>query len=218
LIRVKICSVQESEHILAAAEAGADFVGLNFVPGVRRRLSADKVKTVVKAYRAKSSSGPKLVGIFVDQPIEEVNRILDECELDMAQLSGHESFDYCSLVCRTVIKAVHVPMGQPNEGVLTYLDSIISKLNGMDVIPLLHPDVGTDLGGTGRSFDWSIASALAKRYPLILAGGLSPENVARAVRDVCPWGVDVSSGVETDNIKDISKMMEFVQQAKGTGL
>lgn len=210
--------MQKSEHILAAAEAGADFVGLNFVPGVRRRLSEDKVKTLVKEYRTKNSSGPKLVGIFVDQPIEEVNRILDECELDIAQLSGHESLDYCSLVRRTVIKAVHVPIGQPEEKVLNYLDPIVSKLNEMDIMPLLHPDVGTDLGGTGRSFDWSIASVLAKRYPIILAGGLSPENVTRAVGDIRPWGVDVSSGVETDNIKDISKIMEFVSKARGAVL
>ncbi len=215
MTHVKICSVQETEHMLAAAEAGADFVGLNFVPGVRRRLTEEKATGMVQAYRAKHThGGPKLVGIFVDQPVEEVNRILEGCDLDMAQLGGHESVEYIGQVTRPVIKVVHVPDGQPVESVVAGLDSTLTDLDAIGVTPLLHPDVGEALGGTGASFDWEIARRLAKRHRFLLAGGLSPDNVALAVRDVQPWGVDVSSGVETGCIKDPAKIEAFVRQAR----
>ena len=214
-VHIKICSVQEAEHILAAAEAGAGFVGLNFVPGVRRRLSEEKATKMVQSYRARHDhGGPKLVGIFVDQPVEEVNRILDECDLDMAQLGGHESLEYIGKVARPVIKAVHVPGDQHVESVVASLDPTLTDLEAAVAIPLLDPDVGEALGGTGTAFDWDIARLLAKRHHFLLAGGLSPENVATAVREVLPWGVDVSSGVETDGTKDVAKIRAFVKQAR----
>ena len=219
MTHVKICSVQEVEHALAAAETGADFVGFNFAPGVRRRLPEERARIMVQTYREKRSrNGPKLVGIFVDQPLEQVNRILGECDLDMAQLSGHEPLDYCSLVDRPVIKAVRVPIGQPAEEVVNTLDAILAELEEMDILPLLDPEVAKGAGGTGMSFDWDIARELALRHRFLMAGGLSPENVDQAVRDVRPWGVDVSSGVETDGIKDVEKIMAFVQKAKGAGV
>jgi len=215
MTHIKICSVQEAEHMLAAAEAGADYVGLNFVPSVRRRLTEEKAKGMVRAYRAKHAhGGPKLVGIFVDQPVEEVNRILEGCDLDMAQLGGHESVEYIGQVARPVIKAVHVPDDQPVESVVTSLDSTLTDLDAIGVTPLLDPDAGEALGGTGVSFDWEIARRLAKRHRFFLAGGLSPGNVALAVGDVQPWGVDVSSGVETGGIKNVAKIEAFVRQAR----
>jgi len=215
LIRVKICSVQEAEHIIAAAEAGADFVGLNFVPGVRRRLPEEKARGMIKEYWEGHSRGdPKLVGIFVDQPVEEVNGILERLDLDMAQLSGQEPLDYCLHVERPVIKAVHVPLDKPVDLVVQTLDPILRDLETAGILPLLDPDVGEAHGGTGKAFDWAIARELAKRYLFLLAGGLSPKNVGQAVRDVLPWGVDVSSGVETGGIKDPAKITRFVREAR----
>ena len=215
MTQVKICSVQEAEHILAAAEAGANFVGLNFVPGVRRRLPEDKAREMVRAFRDRyNRTGPKLVGIFVDQPLDEVDRILEECDLDMAQLSGHESLEYARQVSRPVIKVVHVPAEQSTEEVVAGLRPLLAELESAEILPLLHPDVGTALGGTGAAFDWEIARALAEDSRFLVAGGLDPENVAQAVRQVRPWGVDVSSGVETAGIKDVEKIEAFVQGAK----
>ena len=215
MTKVKICSVQEAEHILAAAEAGANFVGLNFVPGVRRRLPEDKAREMVSAFRDRyNHTGPKLVGIFVDQPLDEVDRILQECDLDMAQLSGHESLEYARQVSRPVIKVVHVPAQRPDGEAIASLRPLLAELESAGILPLLHPDVGPALGGTGAAFDWEIARALAADRRFLLAGGLGPENVAQAVRQVQPWGVDVSSGVETAGIKDVEKIEAFVQGAK----
>lgn len=215
MIRVKICSIQEVGHALAAAEAGADFVGLNFVPGVRRCLPEEKAKHMVQAYRKqRGRNGPKLVGIFVDQPLEEVNRILDACDLDMAQLSGRELLYYCVRVERPVIKVVHVPTNKPVDLVVSILDPLLGELEAANVLPLLDPEVAEGHGGTGAVFDWAIAERLARHHSFLLAGGLTPENVAQAVRQVRPWGVDVSSGVETEGVKDVGKIKAFVAAAR----
>ncbi len=215
MTQVKICSVQETDHALAAARAGADFVGFNFVPGVRRQLPEEKAQRMIRACRERyGDRGPKLVGIFVDQPQDEVNRILDYCDLHMAQLSGHESLNYCLQIKRPVIKAVHVPMNQPADVVVDGLDTVLGELEGTDILPLLDPEVADAPGGTGNAFDWAIARELATRHRFLLAGGLTPENVAQAVKEVQPWGVDVSSGVESNGIKDVSRIATFVREAK----
>ncbi len=203
------------EHALAAAEAGADYVGLNFVPGARRCLSEQKANLIVKAYRQKHGRGrPRLVGIFADQPLEEGNRILDDCDLDMAQLSGSEPLEYCLQVSRPVIKAVHVPLGQPFQQTVSTLDGALGKLEAINILPLLDPDVAGAHGGTGATFDWNIARELAPLHQFLMGGGLTPDNVAQAVRDVGPWGVDVSSGVETGGIKDVEKIRAFVSNVR----
>ena len=215
MTHVKICSVQELEHALAAAEAGADFIGFNFVPGVRRKLPEDKAQRMIQAYREqRGRDGPKLVGVFADQPLDEVNRILDASDLDMAQLSGEEPLDYCLNVERPVIKAVHVPLDQPIRQVVRTLDYELTRLEAATILPLLDPDVAGSHGGTGTTFDWTIAGDLGPMHQFLLAGGLSPENVGQAVRDGRPWGVDVSSGVEAGGIKDTEKIRAFIHQAR----
>ncbi len=216
MTHVKICSVQDVEHALAAAEAGADYVGFNFVPGVRRRLPEEKARQMIRAFREQwGRDGPKLVGIFVDQPLDDVNRILAECDLDMAQLSGWEPLDYWLNVERPVIKAVHVPLaGRTFQQAVNYVDALLEILEVASITPLLDPDVAGAYGGTGATFDWNIARDIAPRHRFLLAGGLTPDNVAQAVQDVRPWGVDVSSGVETDGIKDVWKIAAFIQGAR----
>lgn len=220
MTRVKICSISDVSHAFAAAEAGADYVGFNFVPGVRRQLPEDKARAMVQAYRQVwGQRGPKLVGVFADQPVEEVNRILQACGLDMAQLSGNESPRSCTEVQRPVIKAVHVPdaSGQPADQVASRLDGVLGEYERVGALALLDPDVAGAHGGTGAGFDWAIAKALAARHRFLLAGGLTPENVAQAVASVHPWGVDVSSGVEAGGLKDPAKIKAFVAKAKSAG-
>ncbi|MBI4199429.1 MAG: phosphoribosylanthranilate isomerase [Chloroflexi bacterium] len=208
---VKICSVQEIEHALAAARAGADYVGFNFVPGARRHLPEEKARRMVQAFRqAYPAGGLKLVGIFADQPVEEMNRILEACDLDMAQLSGHEPLEYCQGVARPTIKAVHVDATDD----LARLHALLAELEQAGILPLLEPQVAGSYGGTGQMVDWGLARELAASHRFLLAGGLTPENVARAIREVRPWGVDVSSGVETNGVKDLQKIGAFIRQAR----
>ena len=215
LTHVKICSVQAVDHALAAAAAGADFVGFNFVPGVRRRLEEETTRRMVREYRERrGTDGPRLVGIFADQPLEGVNRILAECDLDMAQLSGQEPLSYVLQVKRPVIKAVHVPAGQPGDRTADDLNRLLQELEAEDILPLLDPHVDGALGGTGTTFDWAVAEALAPSHRFLLAGGLTPDNVAQAVESVRPWGVDVSSGVETSGLKDPEKIRSFIHSAR----
>lgn len=215
MVNVKICSIQEVTHVFAAAEAGADFVGLNFVPGVRRELAEEKAYEIVQEFRMRwGKQGPKLIGIFVDQPLGEVNRILERCDLDMAQLSGEESIAYCRGVGRPTVKAIHVPVGLPVETGIEILAASITELQYTGVIPLLDPHVPGHFGGAGVAFDWDVAQELANRHDFVLAGGLNQNNVGAAIRQVRPWGVDVSSGVETNGQKDPEKIRAFVRAAR----
>ncbi|MCL0044295.1 phosphoribosylanthranilate isomerase [Dehalococcoidia bacterium] len=172
MIHVKICSIQDLTHVLAAAEAGADYVAFNFVPGVRRQMEEGKARDIIKSYRQRFGRlGPSLVGVFVDQPLSEVNRILDTCDLDMAQLSGQESQKYCLKVERPVIKAVHVPGGDPVEPVIRALDTTLAELEAVNILPLLDPAVPGSRGGTGHTFDWTIARKLVPSHQFLLGGG-----------------------------------------------
>ena len=144
-----------------------------------------------------------------------MNRILDDCDLDMAQLSGSEPLEYCLAISRPVIKAVHVPLGQPFQQVVSTLETILAKLEAANILPLLDPDVAGAHGGTGATFDWSIARDLGPMHQFLMGGGLTPENVAQAVREVGPWGVDVSSGVErAPGLKYPEKVRQFIRNAK----
>ena len=215
MTQVKICSIQAVEHALAAADAGANFIGFNFVPGVRRQLGVDLARGMVQEYRERRAIlGPKLVGIFANQPLSQVNYILAQCGLDMAQLSGHEPMKYTLRVERPVIQAIHVPANQPQDLMVDLLHRLLEEMESHDILPLLDPQVDDAPGGTGATFDWAIAQELAPSHSFLLAGGLTPDNVAQAVQQVRPWGVDVSSGVETDGLKDPEKIRSFIQNAR----
>lgn len=214
MTKFKICGLREVGHALAAAEAGADFLGFVFVPGVRRQLGDEQARAVIQEYRrVRGSGGPRLVGLFANQPLEDVNRIILSCGLDLAQLCGDESLDYCERVEALVIRQIKVRKGQPVDEVLRRVDEVVSH----GYIALLDRHEAGALGGTGRSFDWGIAREVARRYDFLLAGGLSPDNVGQAIATVAPWGVDVSSGVETNGAKDISKIVAFAEEVRRAG-
>jgi len=216
---IKICGIQRAEGALAAAEAGADFLGLVFVPQRRRRLTEGQAAQIVKAlteYPGDSATKtPQVVGLFADQPIDEVNRLIKSCHLERVQLCGSESLDYCRQVQAPVIKVIHVPEGGAQDGDFDRLAESIQKYRDAGHLVTLDRQVDGLQGGTGKSFDWSIAARLAQAgHEFLLAGGLTPENVAVAVRTVAPWGVDVSSGVETGGEKDSNKIRAFIQQVR----
>ena len=218
MTQVKICGIRQLYHALAAAQAGADYIGLVFVPQRHRQIEPDAAREIVSGLKASGSKAqkgnvPQVVGLFADQPMEEVNQVIDACGLDLVQLCGNESLEYCRQMVIPVIKVVHVP----GPGVANWNDlaaSIQAFRNAGHLVTLDRQVEGLQ-GGTGRNFDWDLAAKLSRPgQEYFLAGGLTPDNVARAVAQVHPWGVDVSSGAETDGVKDPDKIRAFVENAK----
>jgi len=213
MTHVKICGIKDKVHALAAAEAGADFIGLVFAPS-RRQVTPDEACEIVDATK-KHGCAVKIVGVFVNTPASEANTIAGLCHLDWIQLSGDEPWEYCLEVNRPVIKAIGLGR-QSSEDVCAELALGASMLSTQTPIVLLDSEVKGKYGGTGITFDWSLAQLVAMRFPVIMAGGLTPENVAEAIQIVEPWGVDVSSGVEVEGVKDAAKIRAFVEAVRKT--
>jgi len=209
--RIKICGIRDKAHALAAVEAGADFVGLVFAPS-QRQVNPAEAHEIASAVK-KSSDSTKVVGVFVNAPSSQVNELADFCALDWVQLSGDESWEYCREVVRPVIKAIRIDQ-QSAEGLYAELSAGNKLLTVQKFIILLDSRVEGKYGGTGESFNWNLAQEVAKRFPVIIAGGLDPKNVARLIERVAPWGVDVSSGVETGGVKDIAKIKAFIEAVR----
>ncbi|MDO8491125.1 MAG: phosphoribosylanthranilate isomerase [Dehalococcoidia bacterium] len=210
MTRVKICGITRIEHALAAAEAGADFLGLVMAPSPRRIAPEESLEIAAAVRAARPQRCPALVGVFVNTPSEEVNRIALECALDYVQLSGDETWEYCAAMARPVIKATHVGQRQTTGD----LEAELRRGKKANVVCMLDTRLPAKYGGGGQSFNWRIAQGLSSRFDFFLAGGLSPDNVAEAISLVKPWAVDVSSGVETAGIKDVVKIRAFIEAAK----
>ena len=197
---VKVCGITGEEALEAAVEAGADAVGFVLAPS-RRRLSLDRAARLCRRVPA----GVLRVGVFVDEDPAAVRRAVDECGLDLVQLHGNESPDYCASLGVPHIKAFRPASGEDVDAMSLYRPDYY-------LVDARHPRL---LGGTGTRADWVLARRAAARFPpLILAGGLDPLNVAAALESVRPAGVDVSSGVETGGAKDPAKIAAFVRAAR----
>jgi phosphoribosylanthranilate isomerase len=131
--------------------------------------------------------------------------------LDWVQLSGHESCAYCQEIKKPIIKVIHISPGTTVEEVLSNIETGYRLLAKKEFVCLLDAEVGGAYGGTGQTFDWELARAVSARFPVMVAGGLTPTNVGQLLMVVKPWGVDVSSGVETDGQKDPVKIKEFIE-------
>ena len=245
MTRVKICGCRRIDDALAAAVAGADFVGVVFAES-RRRVGVEEAAEIVRALgqpllasdvasppRPAGAAGaddlrtwfeqgaaaldrmlarkrPLTVGVFAGSDPDEINDIADESGIDLIQLSGGEPWEFCLLANRQAIKSVAIG---PEDGAEDAMARI--RAGSALAVHLDRAEAGA-YGGTGKALDWGVAAAVAAAMPLWLAGGLTPENVAAAVARVRPWCVDVSSGVETDGVKDAAKIRAFVQAAKGS--
>lgn len=215
---VKVCGMRSLEHMTVAAEAGAGLLGMVFLPTVRRYIPPETGAALASAFR-EQHQGPKLVGLFADQPVEHVNAVAKLVGLDLVQLCGSEPPEYWAQVEPLVIKVVHVatPASGDTDDEYAAVETVEAQLqavNDAGHMALLDRQSSVQPGGMGQTFDWSIARELAGLgHRFVLAGGLTPENVGAAIDAVKPWGVDVSSGVETDGMKDIEKIRSFVAAA-----
>ena len=211
----KICGLRDSSNAILARENGASFLGFVFVHGVRRQITLDVALEILNDYRSEfNPGGPALVGLFANQNVEEVNEIIEACDLDYAQLCGSEPESYWNKVDVDVIKQVKIGVSNTSETINAELE----KIYRAGCLPLLDKYEKGSLGGTGLSFDWEMVSEFNLSEKFLLAGGLNPENVIDAIRISHPWGVDVSTGVETEGDKDPHKILSFAEAVKTAGM
>ena len=212
MVKVKICGLTEIGPALVAAQAGADFLGMVFAPS-RRRVSPEEARVLVEAIH-KLKPRPAVVGVFVNSPAAEVNRIAEYCHLDRVQLSGDENRECCQEIKYPIIKVIHIAPAAESDSVLAEIDEWHHLALGHDLIFLLDSKTGHDYGGTGKTFDWRLAREVSARFPVLVAGGLTPANVGELVQQAWPWGVDIASGVETGGQKDNAKIRAFIEAVR----
>ncbi len=212
MTKVKICGISQVAHALAVVEAGADFVGLVFAPS-KRQVSLQTAQQIVQEVK-RFGQRPLVVGVFVNIVAREVNRLATFCGLDWVQLSGNESWEYCKQIERPIIKVIHVPSTRDTEKIMDELSLGHKILASEGFTGLLDTEVKGAYGGTGQTFEWELASQVLQKYQMIIAGGLSPANVGQVIQTVKPWGVDISTGVETEGSKNVAKIQAFIQAVR----
>ena len=205
-MHIKICGLTNLEDALAAVEAGADHLGFNFYPHTPRCITPAVCARIV-AFIRRHSASTKCVGVFVNESSASVAAILDLCGLHLAQLHGDESPEQVVLLRGRAFKALR---GITSDA---HLAAFARASCGAPAL-LFDAHHAALYGGTGQTADWSAARAVAAQFPMLLAGGLTPQNVAEAVAQVRPWGVDVASGVESaPGRKDHGKIRALVEAA-----
>ena len=204
-IKIKICGMTNAEDAEAAVKAGADALGFVFYRKSPRVVDAQLVKRIVAALPPFVLA----VGVFVNEDPKVVRDLMDECGLALAQLHGEETASYCEALGRPVLRAIRLG----NHGDLLALAEYKGRAQVRGF--LVDAFSEKEYGGTGRVADWALAAEAARASDVLLAGGLTPGNVAEAIRQVRPYGVDVSSGVEAcPGRKDHEKLRAFIQAAR----
>jgi phosphoribosylanthranilate isomerase len=201
MVRVKICGITNLDDALAAVEYGADALGFIFAPSPRK-VTPEKVRRIVKNLPPFVCK----VGVFVNSELDFVKQTMAVCNLDLAQLHGNEGAEYCAALFPRVIKVFTSNNLPP-----------IEKLSRYRVVAyMLDKDKGSEIDKGEQKKLWQLARRVGEHGPVILAGGLTPDNVAQAIKMAQPYAVDVSSGVEMKpGVKDHEKMRAFLRTAKG---
>lgn len=233
--QIKICGITRPNDAVAAVQAGADAIGLNFCPASPRFISMDRARKIVEAVQiAIQSKGwrrPVIVGVFVAASAAEIAEAVTECSLDAVQFHGQESISILNQFSRSLkngkrlitvrvlripaYDSANMPPRKFDSGAGPVLDQMIQEANawkdaGVDAI-LFDAAVPGELGGSGKTIDWSLVRQFEVGLPIILAGGLNPQNIARAIKESGVQAVDVASGVESSlGIKDELLLRQFV--------
>lgn len=202
MTKIKICGIKTVTDAIAAMDAGADLIGFNFYRKSPRYVEVGMVRNIMSVMR--QHGRVTCVGVFVNASVAEICATMETLGLNLAQLHGDETAE-----------SLHQLDGQAFKAFRGIPETVVGFVRNEAPAFLLDASVKGVYGGSGVTADWNGAAELAKKYPLLLAGGLTPENVADAVRQVRPWGVDVASGVESaSGEKDPRKMKKFVQAIK----
>lgn len=194
--KIKICGLKTVDQILMINQYEVDYIGFVFAKS-KRQITPDRAKEM----KTKLRNDIQAVGVFVDTPIEEVNKIIEYCNLDIVQLHGRESDDECSKSIAPVWKALSVK-GEESFEVLDYYKAIEGFV------------FDSSSGGSGKTFSWDLIKGISNQYFTVLAGGLNSENIIRGIKIVRPHVVDVSSGVENGEEKDEAKIKDFIKKVK----
>jgi phosphoribosylanthranilate isomerase len=202
VVRVKICGITTLDDAAAAVDYGADALGFVFFKGSPRYVTPEQALAIIRGL----PSFVTTVGVFVDETLQDMQRIVAATCLDVVQLHGDEQPEACQM-SRRVVKAIRIKSIDSLEPLKNFRNRVSAFL-----LDAYTPDA---LGGTGLKFNWDIAVEAKQFGPIILAGGLNPDNVQQAVRHVRPYGIDVSSGVEREKgRKDHQKLKLFIERAK----
>jgi len=199
MCKVKICGIQDIDTAMVAYEQGADFLGFVFAKS-KRQVSPDQVKEIISQLPSDISK----IGVFVDCPMDEMISIADFCGLDILQLHGSESYESYKSSPYPIVKSVSVkPSGVHSSSTLPKADYLL--------FDTWHKAMA---GGSGETFDWNYLDDYNSETPYFLAGGLNSTNIAEAIKNLSPYAVDVSSGVETNGVKDHKKIIDFIKIVK----
>ena len=210
MTKIKICGLKNKTDAIFAASLGVDYLGMVFVENVKRKITFDQAKDIVKSL-SEIKNKPKLVGLFADQPLDYVKSTFNTFSLDYVQLCGDENFDYLSDLNLPFIKQIKI-----SENIkLTNVFNRIEKIQSIGGLISIDSYMKGHYGGSGKLINLSNAKKIIQKYNVLLAGGLNTENIQRITEDLTPWGVDVSSGVEFNGIKDKDKIESFILSVQG---
>jgi len=207
--RIKVCGMTDMAEASGVIAAGVDALGLIFVEASPRNIVPEKAREIV----ASLPPFVDAVGVFVDQELDVVNDIVKYCGLTVVQLHGSESPQYCEAVNARVVKTFSIRPDAEVSEINPFYDPYLDTVSGI-LLDTFHEKMA---GGTGQTFDWELIHKCRPAAPLILAGGLSPDNIADAIRQVRPFAVDVNSGVEiSPGVKDIGAVERLVESVRAT--
>jgi len=201
MTKIKICGLTRTQDVVWANELMPDYVGFVFAPS-RRQLTGKQAAKIANAIDSRIIK----VGVFVNPSMDALNKILDICPLDVVQLHGEESPEFCRLITDDVWKAFRIKDKKNFEMVKNYQPDAF-------LFDAFHPDA---YGGTGETFDWSLMDGFKSEIPIVMAGGITIDNVSEVILRMHPMAIDVSSAVETDGIKDAQKIGALIRKVRQT--
>ncbi|MCR9131977.1 MAG: phosphoribosylanthranilate isomerase [bacterium] len=206
LTKVKICGITNLEDARFASGALVDYLGFIFVESSPRYIDPEKAGAIINWVE-----GPNKVGVFMDQPLDDVNVLAKFSGIDYVQLHGQETIEYCQLIEKPIIKVIHVGETSTKEEI----EAQVALYSKVAEFLLFDTKANGKFGGTGITFDWSLLNEIADDTPFFLAGGLTPENVSEAIESVRPYAVDLNSGVEEEpGLKDFEKIEQLMENLK----